>query len=126
MMDNVMTDRLGGLRFLVVEDDYLIATDMVDLLELMGARTIGPVGRVEDALALLEVEGDALDGAVLDLDLSGRLAYPVADALAARGLPFVFATGFAADAIDPAYRGCTRLEKPVDPRALLAALLRSR
>ncbi len=113
---------LRGRRVLVVEDDYLIASDMVDLLHRAGAATAGPVGRVQEALALLRAEPGTLDLAVLDMDLHGEPSHAVADALAALGVPFVLTTGFSAHALHPAYRGCARVEKPINERALLAAL----
>ena len=80
------------------------------------------MGRVEDVLALLQADAGPRHLAVLDIDLHGEPSYPVADALAARGVRFVLTTGFSTDALHPAYRGCTRMEKPVSERGLLAAL----
>ena len=116
---------LQGRRVLVVEDDYLIAMDIVDILRSLDAIPVGPVSRLGDALALvqakeLELE---LEAAVLDLDLGGQASYAVADALAARAVPFVFVTGFLGEAIAPAYRVYLRVEKPVQPQALAAALI---
>lgn len=109
-------------RILVVEDDFLIALDLVDLVRGIGAVPIGPVGRVADALALLDAEGDRLAFAILDLDLRGLPTYPVADRLAVLGVRFTFLTGFSADAIADGYRHYPRLEKPVDAKILLAAM----
>src|SRR5262249_477527 len=77
---------------LVVEDDYLVAMDIVRALERAGAEVIGPAPAVEAALDALEQT--APDGAILDINLGGEMAFPVADALLARGVPFVFATGY--------------------------------
>ena len=106
----------------MVEDDYLIAMDMLDVLQTLGVTVIGPAGRLADALALVQAEGATLDAAVLDLDLGGRSSYPVADALTALGVRVVFVTGFRAQAIPPEYRSVARLDKPIDARALTAAL----
>ncbi len=113
---------LVGCRVLVVEDDYVIAIDTVGMLEDAGAVPVGPVGWVAEALATASDPAVELDLAILDLDLHGTPSYPVADALAARGVPFVFTTGFSPDLIEPAYRGLVRLEKPVSAHALLRAL----
>ncbi len=121
-MDSADGRPLLGKRILVVEDDYMIAYDMVDALRAAGAVPVGPVGRMGDTLKLLRTEA-ALDGAVLDVDLHGTPSYPIADALIANGVPFVFATGFSAEALDPAYRHHPRLEKPISERALAAILL---
>ena len=115
-------DALRGRRLLVVEDEYLIAASLARELEGRGAAVVGPAGSVRDALALVEAEGDRLDGAVLDINLRDERVYPVADALAARGVPFVFLTGYDARAIPDAYAGVPRCEKPVSP-ALLARTL---
>ena len=116
---------LAGRRVLVIEDDYVIATDLVDMLSSVGAVPVGPIGRVDEALALASDQSVALDLAILDVDLHGTATYGVVDALTARGVPVVLTTGFSSDALDPAYRALPRLEKPVGQRALLA-LLRAR
>ena len=115
-------DALRGRRLLVVEDEYLIAASLARGLEGRGAEVAGPAGSVRDALALVEAEGDRLDGAVLDINLRDERVYPVADALAARGVPFVFLTGYDARVVPDAYAGVPRCEKPVDA-ALLARML---
>src|SRR5918997_490361 len=89
-----------------------------------GVRVVGPVGSVDEALALVEAEG-RFDGAVLDLNLGNDRAYPVADALLARGVPFVFATGYGREVIPAAYAEVPRCEKPIEMSAL-AKLLASR
>jgi len=115
-------DALRGRRLLVVEDDYLIAVDLARDLARRGAEVVGPAGSVRDALALVEAEGDRLDGAVLDINLRDQRVYPVADALAARGVPFVFLTGYDAWVIPDAHAGVPRCEKPVSS-TLLARML---
>lgn len=118
-----VAERMPGRRLLVVEDEYMIAMELVSTLEELGAEVVGPAASVEDALALVGSDGDRLDAAVLDINLRDERVYPVADALAARGVPFVFATGYDATAIPPAYAATPRCEKPVD-KARLARLLR--
>ena len=117
---------LAGCRILVVEDDFLIAIDMVDVLRSAGATVVGPAADIAQAVALLDGTTALPDLAVLDLDLHGAPSYPVADLLAARGVPFVFTTGFSAEAVAAAYRSHPRLEKPVGERMLLAALQTAR
>ncbi len=113
---------LAGRRVLVVEDDYVIATDTVGMLEEAGASPIGPIGWLDEALAVASDLDVQFDFAILDVDLHGVPSYQIADALQARGIPFVFATGFSLDAIGTAYSKYARLEKPVSERALLLAL----
>ena len=113
---------LAGQRVLVVEDDYVIATEVVDMLSQAGALPIGPLGWEADALAVATDWAVPIDLAILDVDLHGMPSYRVADALLARGIPLVFTTGFSAEAVGAAYHGYPRLEKPVSERALLRAL----
>jgi CheY-like chemotaxis protein len=116
-------DALRGRRLLVVEDEYMIAADLARALEERGANVIGPAGSIEHALQLLDAERE-IDGAVLDLNLRGQRAYPVADALRARAIPFVFATGYDSWAIPESYAGVPRVNKPVNIRALAQLLSR--
>ena len=67
-----------------------------------------------DALRLIELNADKIDGALLDVNLRGERVYPVAEALAARGLPFAFTSGYDDVAIAPPYAHAQRYEKPVD------------
>ena len=111
-----------GRRILVVEDEYMLAEDLREELERQGAEVMGPVASVADALELLR-SGPAPDMAILDINLGGEMAYPVADALRARDIPFVFATGYDAQAIPKAYADVPRAEKPVEVRQATAKLI---
>ncbi|MDB5315061.1 MAG: response regulator [Rhodospirillales bacterium] len=121
-----MSDRseLAGLRILLVEDDFFIAMDMSELLQSHGAEVLGPIGKVDQAVAFIDENAGRFDAVVLDMNLHGLKTYPVADALILHGVPFVFTTGYSADAVDVAYRGHPRCEKPVNTKALLHALTR--
>ena len=112
---------LLGRRLLIVEDDYMIAIDLARELEDRGAEIAGLAGSVEDAKTLIDAQGDRIDGAVLDVNLGAERVYPVADALTARGVPFVFATGYDPWIIPEAYRGIPLCEKPI--RATVLARL---
>ena len=116
---------LRGRHVLVVEDDYLLAGELRSWLAGEGATVIGPVPRVEAALELLG-RSPRLSLAILDINLQGRMVWPVADALMARDIPFVFVTGYDAEVIPRAYAQAPRAEKPIDlgrlPRLLLSAL----
>ncbi|HET6587506.1 MAG TPA: response regulator [Oleiagrimonas sp.] len=84
---------LAGRTILVVEDEYVIAQQIVDNLMEAGAEVIGPVPTLERALR--EIDGHPqLDAAVLDINLRGERVFPAADVLVARGVPFLFATGY--------------------------------
>ena len=84
---------LRDRRILVVEDEYLTAFTLSDQLEGVGSIVVGPVASVERAIKAVESEPE-IDVAILDVNLGGAKAYPVADALLARNIPFVFASGY--------------------------------
>ena len=111
---------LEGLRILVVEDNFLAAEVVRDALERSGCTVVGPVGRVADGLHLAEQE--KLDGAVLDINLNGDRCFPIAHALASRGVPFVFLTGYNSTVVPDELRATRRLDKPVLEHQLIDAL----
>jgi CheY-like chemotaxis protein len=115
------TALLEGRLVLVVEDEYMIADEIAGMLAAAGAETLGPVARVSDALHLIAAAG-RIDGALLDVNLRGEAVWPVVDALRARGVPVVLATGHDASAIPPSYAGLPRCEKPATWRDLGHAL----
>ena len=88
-----MTGLLTGRRILVVEDEMLLLMNIETTLEDLGCTAISSAANVADALTLLDERG--FDAAMLDVNLDGERSYPIADALVARGIPFVFATGYA-------------------------------
>jgi CheY-like chemotaxis protein len=113
---------LTGRRILVVEDEHMVARSIVRLLKLCGVRVIGAAAPVEDALALL-ADNERVDAALLDVNLRGISAHPVADALIARGVPFVFTTGYEMSVIPERYRDAAVVQKPFDPIEISKALL---
>lgn len=112
---------IAGRRLLVVEDEYLIASDLASWLEEQDAEVLGPVPSVEDALALLDA-GPSPDAAVLDINLGDEQVFPVADALQAADVPFVFLSGYDVRVIPGHYDGVARCAKPLDRTRLLRAL----
>jgi CheY-like chemotaxis protein len=112
--------RLTGRKILVVEDEALVAMLVEDALLDAGAEVIGPAATVAEALRLLQAARP--DAAVLDLNLAGETSTPVADVLAAAGVPFVVATGYGADGLPPAHAAVPVLAKPYDPDELTATL----
>lgn len=110
---------LRGLRVLVVEDAFSMALAIETTLKSVGCSVIGPAPRLDKALALIE---DGPDCAILDLNLDGENAYPLADALRQRAIPFLLTTGYDAGAIHPELQDVLRLEKPFGMEALIAAM----
>ncbi len=112
---------LARRRVLTVEDEYFIADELAEALQKAGATVLGPASSVEAALALLD--GDAPpEAAVLDVNVAGEMVYPVADRLTARGIPFLFTTGYDRSALPERYARVRRLEKPFEPFEVLRAL----
>ncbi len=112
---------LAGKRLLVVEDELLVGMLLEEILADLGAEVAGPYGRLADGLAAARAE--RFDGAVLDLNLAGQPAEPLADLLLARSVPFVFITGYQRDSIDRRYANVPVLPKPIDSAALESVLL---
>lgn len=112
---------IAGKAIMVVEDEYLVALNLVLVLVEEGAVVEGQFSRVEDALQALE-RGARPNAAVLDINVAGRLVFPVAERLAALSVPFVFATGYDRRTVPPAFSRIERLEKPADPGRLVKAL----
>lgn len=111
-------------RILVVEDEYLLADELTIELTDRGATVLGPASNVRDALFLIEAE-DAVDGAILDVNLSGEPVYAVADSLMHRGIPILFTTGYDAAALPDRFGGVPRCEKPVNIVHVASALKRA-
>ena len=103
-------------RVLIAEDEALVAIMMEDLAVEFGWSVVGPFAKASDALAA--AKSDNIDAAVLDVNLGGESVYPVADVLAARGVPFVFTTGYGAESIDRRFARTPILQKPIDRNVL--------
>jgi CheY-like chemotaxis protein len=115
-------ETLAGLKVLVVEDSYLIATYVSDLLLRHGAEVVGPVGRLGPGLKLVE-EGTPVDAALLDVNLDGEFCFPIASALQQRDVPFAFLTGYDdGDVIPRDFAGAPRLGKPLDEARLVRTI----
>ena len=113
-----------GRLVLVVEDEFLIAMDLEQLLRRHGWRVLGPAATVAQALRLLA--GETPDVALLDVNLRGELVTPVAAALRAGGVPFVLASAYQVPAqVAAALAGAPNVGKPTGERQLLAALARA-
>jgi CheY-like chemotaxis protein len=115
---------LSGLRILVVEDETMLFFLAEDMLIELGCGVVLHACRVKDALAILASESP--DVAMLDVNLAGEQAYPIAERLMAQKVPFVFATGYGSEGIPPCWAGRPVIQKPFTldmlGRAITAAL----
>ena len=118
MTSSALRDR----RILVVEDEYLIATSLVDALENAGSVVVGPVPSVDKAIKTIELDPH-IDAAVVDVNLGGVLAYPIADMLNARKIPFVFTSGYEDNVLRNRYAQVKNCPKPYLFRAMEEALV---
>lgn len=101
------------LRVLVVEDESLVAMFLEDVLEDLGHEMVGPYSRVDAALPAAQSEN--FDVAILDVNVNGQAIFPVAEAIASRGLPFIFSTGYGQKSLPEQYRSRPTLDKPFLP-----------
>lgn len=104
------TDPLSGVRVLIVEDEFLVAIQLEDTLSALGCDVLEPAHSMDEAeKAVAESEFDV---AVLDINIAGKAIYPIAEVLGARGIPFVFTTGYSREHIEEAWREAPTLRKP--------------
>ena len=115
-----MTASLQGVRVLLVEDEYLVASLIEEFLGIAGCIVTGPIPRLAQAVDVADRE--TCDAAVLDVNLAGERIYPVADILSRRNIPFVFVTGYGTSALPSKYADRPRICKPFRMTELLAAL----
>ena len=111
-------------RALVVEDEGMVAMYVEELLSELGYDTVAVATGLDQALAMAREE--TFDFAVLDINLDGRLSFPVADVLRARGIPFLFASGYGSRGVNDNYKDAVRIQKPFRSRDLAQAIDRLR
>jgi len=115
---------LAGRRVLIVEDHFLIAHELSEMMAEAGAKVVGPCLTVEQALARLARKTP--DCALLDVDLGNQTtSLAVARELTRRGVPFVVVTGYGAETLAPALRAAPVITKPFVRRELMAVIARS-
>jgi CheY-like chemotaxis protein len=111
---------VAGKRVLVVEDELMIRMLLQDMLADLGHTLAGEAGRIDEAMAL--ATSGEFDVAILDVNLNGQPISPVVEILVARGLPFVFATGYGQRGVPEPYRQTPTLQKPFQADALAQAI----
>lgn len=117
-----MNQPLSGRNILIVEDESLVAMLLETILEDMGCTPVGPASSVDEGLALIQ-SGMTLDGALLDVNVAGVKIFPIAEALAARDIPFVFSTGYGEGGLPDEWKGRPTLQKPFSESAVQDALM---
>jgi CheY-like chemotaxis protein len=119
-----MSAPLTGRRVLVVEDESLVAMLLETILEDMGCTPVGPAANIDDGLRMA-TDGERLDAALLDVNVAGRQVFPIAEALKARGVPFVFSTGYGEGGLPDEWRGQATIQKPFTEAAVRDALMKA-
>jgi len=115
-----MSHPLQGSRILIVEDEYYLADDLAAALKAAGAEILGPAGTIEEARA--HIDDADFDCAILDMNLRGDMAFPVADRLKEAGIPFLIATGYNSASLPDRFAEVPRVEKPSDTRKIIEAI----
>jgi CheY-like chemotaxis protein len=111
---------LTGRRVLIVEDESMVTMLLHDTLADIGCEIVGTASRFDDAME--KARSLSFDVAILDVNLSGHHTYPIAEMLAERGQPFVFATGYGAGSLPTPFQNTPILQKPFQQRDLERAL----
>ena len=119
-MNALAMSALAGRRVLLVEDEAVIAFAVEDMLGELGCSVVGPAFRLDEAIELARAE--AIDVAILDVNLNDQRSYAVADELARRGVPFLFATGYAEAGVQWNGHEVPLLAKPYRQDQIAAAL----
>jgi PAS domain S-box-containing protein len=114
--------RLAGKRFLVIEDEPLVALDIVAALEEAGAVVAGSTGTTDEALHL--IESTSLDAALLDANLQSEPVDDIAAALARGNVPFLFVTGYGRESLPRAFASTAMIAKPFSQQQLVDAAAR--
>ena len=108
-------------RIMIVEDEYWTAMHLANEVRDRRGVVLGPISSIEKAVQFLE-SAEPPDVAILDIQLRFDEVFPLADLMRKAQIPFIFATGYEADAILPAYAGVPRAEKPVALREVVRLL----
>ena len=103
-------------RILIVEDEFLVAMLLEDLLTEMGHQVIGTFAQVDEAMKFAN-QAD-VNFAILDINLAGATSFPVAEILRRRGIPFLFASGYGSTGLASPFENELTLQKPYEPAEL--------
>jgi CheY-like chemotaxis protein len=111
-----MSTDMTPCRVVIIEDEGMVATLLEDMLADLGHEVVAIVGRVDRAAQL--ISETSADVVLLDVNLRGEQTYSLARALASRGIPFIFATGYGPAGLNEEWKGTPVLQKPFQTRDL--------
>jgi len=117
-----MTTSASRRRILLAEDETIVAMMVEEMLAELGYDVAETVAQIDTARRA--AEKGAFDMAILDVNLSGQPIYPIAEILQSRRIPFIFATGYDSEGLEPRYAGTPRLQKPFEYEGLQAVMSR--
>ena len=106
---------LSAKRLLIVEDEFLLAMELADAVEEMGAEIAALTGRLSEAM---EAADALIDGALIDVQLGNEKSFPLVEKLNAAGIPLILMTGYDVNVLPEAMRQHPRLTKPFSPAQL--------
>ena len=116
---------LSGVRVLLVEDETLVAMLLEDMIGDLGGTVVGAASRVSRALEIVNDPACSIDVGLLDVNLGGEDAFPIATALAERGVPFAFSTGYGNAGLPEHWRSRPTLQKPFTQEQVQSVLSRT-
>ena len=105
------------MRVLIAEDESLVGIQLEEDLRSAGCSILGPFSTLE--LATQASRRERFDLAILDINLNGKMVYPLAEELSARGVPFIFLSGYIAANLPERFRSSPQITKPHDPAVLI-------
>jgi CheY-like chemotaxis protein len=111
------------LKVLVIEDEALVAMLIEDVLVELGYEPVAVAARLNDAMD--QARTLTVDLAIVDINLNGQRTDPVVEVLNARGIPFVFASGYGAAGVSEPWKHVPVVQKPFQPRDLASAIRRA-
>jgi CheY-like chemotaxis protein len=120
-MPNAQSD---GMKFMIVEDEVLVALDLADMLSDLGHEVVFTESDVGRAIKIAEVE--TIDIAIMDINLRGELSFPVAKILRDRGVPVIFSSGYGRKGLIEDFQDAHFLTKPFGLDALATAVAKVR
>lgn len=114
----------AGMKFMIVEDEVLVAMDLADMLSDLGHEVVFTESSVNRAIKTAEDE--TIEMAILDINLRGEMSFPVARVLRDRGVPVIFASGYGRKGLTEDFRDAHVLTKPYGLDALASAVEKAR